>query len=707
MSHVLFEEDGGFKAASILSDAGASLQIEYGSGRRAKIKSGHVVLRFDSPDPATMMADAAAVAADIELDFLWECAPQQEFGFLELADEYFGHKPAAAEAAGLLLRLHGAPVYFHRKGRGRFRPAPPEVLKAALAAVERKRQLELRIESDAQALLEHRLPEAIGRQAAFLLVKPDKQSAEYRALERACQLAHRAPERVLLDAGAFASPRALHLARFAAEYFPHGLGFPDAAAAWVGALPDPSSLPLAAVEAFSVDDSTTTEIDDCLSVTRLPQGAVRVGVHIAAPGFALAPGGELDELARERMSTVYMPGDKITMLPDELVAGFSLDEGRDVPVLSLYADLDDEGTRIVSTFSQLERIRVAANLRHDLLDGTITEQALDDPSAPMPFGDALRVLWTLTQALCAERERVRGKPEPRFRTDFSFYVDGEQVRIVQRRRDAPLDRIVAEMMIFANSTWGQLLAEHRTSGIYRSQQAGRVRTSTHPLPHQGLGVSQYMWSTSPLRRYVDLVNQRQLLAVLAGSPPPFGAQDADLFAVMTAFDARYAGYADFQTRMERYWCLRWLEQRGLGRLDAVVVRDDLVRLTQAPLYFRMADLPMLSAGRPIVVDVLSTDVIDLSLEARYVGEGEGGGLDTDADDDVESLVDDADGPLDTVEAVDAAEDAAEEAAEEAAGIEAMDSEAMDSEATDTEAADTEAEALARGAAAGDSSDGER
>lgn len=676
MSHVLFEEDGGFKAASILSDAGASLQIEYGSGRRAKIKNSHVVLRFESPDPVTMMAEATALAADIDLDFLWECAPQDEFGFQELADEYFGRKPTAAEAASLLLRLHGAPVYFHRKGRGRFRPAPPDVLKAALAAVERKRQLELRIESDANSLLERRLPEAIGRQAAFLLVKPDKQSAEYRALDRACQLAHRAPERVLLDAGAFASPHAMHVARFAAEYFPHGVGFPDKVDAWRAALPDPSSLPLAAVEAFSVDDSTTTEIDDCLSVTRQPGGGLRVGVHIAAPGFAIVPDGELDELARERMSTVYMPGDKITMLPDDLVAVFSLDEGREVPVLSLYADLDDSGTRVVSTFSQLERIRVAANLRHDLLDGTITEQTLAEPSAPMPFGDALRALWMLTQALCAERERVRGKPEPRSRADFSFYIDGysdgdgdgdgegggERVRIVQRRRDAPLDRIVSEMMIFANSTWGQLLAEHRTSGIYRSQQVGRVRTSTHPLPHQGLGVAQYMWSTSPLRRYVDLVNQRQLLAVLAGSSPPFGANDAGLFAVMTAFDARYGGYADFQSRMERYWCLRWLEQQGLGQFDAVVVRDDLVRLTQAPLYFRMADLPMLPPGRPIVVDVLSTDVVDLSLATRYLGEGEDGGQDLIDDEDVASLIDEADGPLDTIEAVDAVEEAAEDAA---------------------------------------------
>jgi exoribonuclease II len=614
MPHVLFEEDGSFKAGSVMSETGTSLQVEHASGRRAKIKTGHVMLRFDQPAPGDLLAAAQKQANDIEIDFLWECAPQDEFAFLDLALEYYGHRPNAVEATGLLLKLHSAPVYFHRKGRGRYRPAPSDVLKSALAGVERKRQQELQIESDSQALIEGRLPEAFSKLAPQLLVNPDKQSLEYRALERASERSHRTPERLLLAAGAFDSPHALHRARFVAEFFPHGTGFPAQPE-----LPQPDkALPLSGVEAFSIDDSTTTEIDDCLSVTRLPEGGLRVGVHIAAPGVVLHPGDALDALARERMSTVYMPGEKITMLPDRVVAEFSLDEGREVAALSLYVDLDADGTRIIARSSRLERIRVAANLRHDQLDDLVTEASLADPAVSLPFGDALRVLWKLTLACTAERERVRGKPEPRFRSDFNFYVDGDQVRIVQRRRDAPLDRIVAEMMILANSEWGLLLADHQVPGIYRSQQAGRVRTSTHPLPHQGLGVSQYMWTSSPLRRYVDLVNQRQLLAVLAGEKPPFGANDAELFSVMTAFDARYAAYAEFQTRMERYWCLRWLAQQKLTRVEAVVVRDDMVRLADAPFYFRLADVPTLAAGRRILIEILDSDEIGLDLSARFV-----------------------------------------------------------------------------------------
>ncbi len=626
--NVLFEEDGAFKVGSIMSDAGASLQIEHTTGRRVKIKSAQVMLRFERPSASELMPLAQKAADEIDLDFLWECAPQDEFVFTELAAEYFGAAPRADQSTALLLRLHSSPVYFHRKGRGRYRPAPPEILRAALAAVERKRKQEIQVEEDCATLVAGRLPESIGRMAIRLLVQPDKQSLEFRALDRACVQTQRSPERLLLGVGAFKSAGALHRARFQFENFPAGEGFPaDLSVAF-----DFAHLPLSEARTFSIDDSTTTEIDDCLSVSRTASGALRIGVHIAAPGLAIQHGERADLAARERMSTVYMPGEKITMLPDALVQGFSLDQGREVAALSLYVELEDQGQGFSHCESRLERIAVIANLRHDQLDEQMTEELLAsrlpielDANASPAFRaaalliDDLRTLWTFTLARTAERERVRGKPEPRFRSDFNFYVDGDSVRIVQRRRDAPLDRIVAEMMILVNSEWGKLLAAHEIPGIYRSQQAGRVRTSTYPLPHQGLGVAQYMWSSSPLRRYVDLVNQRQVIALLQQTKPPFDGKDAELFGLMSAFDARYAAYAEFQTRMERYWCLRWLEQNNLSRLEAVVVREDLVRLADAPFYFRLPQLPELAAGRRILVEIIDRDLVALDLNARYIG----------------------------------------------------------------------------------------
>jgi exoribonuclease-2 len=595
-NHVLFEEDGGLKAATVMSDAGASLQVEHASGRRTKVKTAQVLLRFDVPEPAKLMPAAQAIASEIDVDFLWECAPQDEFSIDDLAGDYFGGKPTAVQSAGVLLKLASAPVYFHRKGRGRFRPAPAETVRLALAALERRRQQEATIAEMVEQMRAGALPAAVAAAGAGLLVKPEP------------------PGRLLLELGLFADAGAMHLAAFEREHFPGGRGFQPQPP-----VPEPpESLPLSAADTFSIDDSTTTEIDDCLSVQRLPDGRLRVGVHIAAPAFAAARGNPLDAVARERMSTVYMPGDKITMLPEAAIRPYSLDEGTERAALSLYVDLDEAGTAIVARDTRVERIRIVANLRHDRLDEVVTERALDDPSADFPMASALRALWRLTAALSARRDAFRGRPEARTRADFSFYLEDGRVRIVQRRRDAPLDRIVAEMMILANSEWGALLAQHQVPGLYRSQQTGRVRMSTHPLPHQGLGVPQYVWSTSPLRRYIDLVNQRQLIALAQGERAPYGGNDADLFAVLSAFDARHEAYGEFQTRMERYWCLRWLLQRGAGRIEAVVIRDDLVRLAEAPLAFRMADLPLLAPGRRIAIDVLSADELELSVSARFV-----------------------------------------------------------------------------------------
>ncbi|HVL58106.1 MAG TPA: RNB domain-containing ribonuclease [Burkholderiaceae bacterium] len=617
--HVLFEEEGSFKAGTVLQDAQTSLQVEAASGKRTKVKAANVLLRFSAPGPGELIEQAQRQAEEIDVDFLWECAPQEEFDYTALADAYYGHAATPVEAASLLMRLHGAPVYFYRKGKGRYKPAPPETLRAALAAVERKRQQEQRVDDYSRALRSGELPEAIAREAGRLLARPDKNSVEYRALERACAEARCSREQLLLQAGAFADEHELHLQRFLAEHFPAGAEFPPQAGSDVDAA-SLQALPAAPVAAFSIDDSSTTEIDDCLSVQPLADGAVRVGVHIAAPALGSAPGDALDRIARERMSTVYMPAGKITMLPPQPIDTFSLAAGRQLPALSLYVDFDPAG-RILQRQSRIERLTVDANLRHDALDSVVTEQSLADPQAPLPQADALRALWRLTLTLSAERDRVRGKPEPRHRLDFNFHVDGDTVRIVPRRRDAPLDRIVAEMMILANSEWGRLLAEHDVPGIYRSQANGRVRMTTHPLAHQGLGVAQYCWATSPLRRYVDLVNQRQLLAVVRGEPPAFSRHDADLFAVISQFDAKYTAYVEFQQRMERYWCLRWIGQHDTRRFDAVVVRDDLVRLARAPLYFRLADVPLLAPGRRIVVDVLECDLLELSVQARFVDVG--------------------------------------------------------------------------------------
>ena len=613
--HLLFEEDGGFKAGTVLSSTQASHQVELASGKRTKVKSAHVLLQFRDPGPAQLLQRAQTEASAIDLDFLWQAAPSEEFGFLDIAREYYGKEPSSVEAASLLLRLHSAPVYFHRKGRGRYRAAPADTLKAALAAVERKRAAEEVRRQHVEQLKAGHAPPVIAQQAIALLVRPDKMSVEYKAVEQAAVELHTTPLKLLLSTGAIASPYRWHVDSFAAAQFPRGTGFQAdlPAPAW------PADLPLAPVTAFSIDDSATTEIDDAFSV-EWHDDRVRIGIHIAAPAVAIPRDHPLDVVARARMSTVYAPGLKYTMLPDDWVDAFSLCEGRDVPVLSLYATVDGESFDVVGSETRVERVRIAENLRHDQLDDVITEDAIAGGHLEAPFARELTLLWNVARVLLAQRERVRGRPEPIGRTDYSFVLDGADehahVAIKARRRGAPLDLIVAELMILANSTWGGWLAERRVGGVYRSQSLGRVKMGTTPAPHEGIGVDHYAWSTSPLRRYVDLVNQRQLLACVRDEPPPYRSKDADLFSIVSGFEALYGAYAEFQQRMERYWALRWLRQENCTRIAATVIRGDVLRMDGMPLITRLPGLPELPRGQRLELDILGTDEIDLSLQAR-------------------------------------------------------------------------------------------
>jgi exoribonuclease-2 len=194
------------------------------------------------------------------------------------------------------------------------------------------------------------------------------------------------------------------------------------------------------------------------------------------------------------------------------------------------------------------------------------------------------------------------------------------VRIVPRPRGSPLDKLVAELMILVNSEWGRLLADANVAGLYRTQANGKVKMSTRAAEHQGLGVAHYLWASSPLRRYSDLVNQRQLVAMLEGGKPPYAENDAELFAALTDFEATYSSYAEFQGRMEHYWCLRWLLQEDVVETTGTVVRDTLVRFDRLPLVMRLPDLPALAPETPVRIAIGRIDLIAATLECRYAGE---------------------------------------------------------------------------------------
>ncbi len=607
--YVLYEEDGDIKAGTILADNDSSLQVESQHGKRAKVKAANVLLRYAAPTPTQVMEQARAAREELDLDFLWEVAGEAEFGFEDLAREYHGGKPSAPETTAILLALHGAPIYFHKKGKGRYRAAPADVLAAAKAAVERKaRETAQRAEWTAM-LVRGELPEVFRGKVFELAHKPDKSSLEFKALADACAESGLSAVRLLDKCGAIPSSHEFHLQAFLLTHFPRGMGFSG-----LTPPPPPPELPAGDAPAFSIDDAATTEIDDAFSVIFRPDGSVRVGIHIAAPALGITPGCDLDRLAATRLSTVYMPGDKITMLPEELIAQYTLAENKECPALSLYVEVaPDYG--IVKLTTQADRIRIAANLRHETLEPLFNEASIGQAGPDYPFRRELEWLFGFAKKL----EAGRGKADQIQRNDFVFKVQGERVDILTRVRGNPIDKLVSEMMILANSRWGEMLADKNVAGVYRAQTGGKVRMTLKPAPHEGLGVAYYAWSTSPLRRYVDLLNQRQILAAASDDAPPHAGNDPMLFAAVRDFELAYDAYAEFQRGMERYWCLRWLLQEDVKELDSTVWRENLIRLDNLPYVAKVTGAPTLNPGDRIRVAVENIDLLDIDLTCRYLG----------------------------------------------------------------------------------------
>jgi exoribonuclease-2 len=632
---LLFDEAGKFMAGRVMSETDASAQVELDSGKRVKVKAANMLIKFEKPSPAEFMAAAQAASQDIELEMAWEFAPDEEFGFADLARDYFSAHAPLAEQAAMLFRLFESPHYFRRAGKGRFRKASSDVIAQALAAIEKKKVLAQQITQWATELGAGQCPEPVREQLYKILFKPDKNAPEYKAVVEAARATHTAPLELLQKSGAIASPYLFHWKRFLLENFPKGTGFPALAAAAI----NEADLPLSPAQAYSIDDSQTTEIDDALSVQGLGSGTITLGIHIAAPGLAIQPGDAVDQLGRARLSTVYMPGYKVTMLPDALVQTYTLQAGRDCPALSLYVTLDEATLEIKGHESRIERVRIAHNLRHDQLDAVVTEPWLLDPSInhesepqPLPaLREQLSFLYRLAKDLKAKREVVRGKPETFNRPDYNFRLvenqgnepqGTETVQISTRQRGAPLDLIVAEAMILANSTWGSWMAELGVPGIYRSQASlapgVKVRMGTKAQPHAGIGVKSYAWSSSPLRRYVDLVNQWQIIACVqhgktAALAAPFKPKDASLFSIISSFDEAYSAYNGYQGAMERFWTLRYLQQNGIGELEASVFKENMVRADTLPLVLPVMGAQSLPRGARVRVKLGEMDLITLDI----------------------------------------------------------------------------------------------
>ena len=666
---VFYEAQGKLNTGEVMEQKDSHLQVKGQGSSLQKIKTKDVLLQVSLNGVSAPQAgeQVQEIAAQVDLDLLWECAPDEVFDFKTVAGEYFGAQCGVIEQAAMWQAIQSAPIYFGKKGRGQFFRQPYEQIQIALAAVAKKEE---RLRQQAQWVEQMKAGQAPAEilQARDAIVhKKNANDMSYKAALQAATDLGMTMSELMLHIGAYRSAFELHREIFLTEHYPRG------AAQSADTLPEPqitlwdellkegvvNDVVLDDVPVFSIDDSATTEIDDAFSVRPLTEQRYRIGIHIAAPSLAVQRGDVADTHAVSRMSTLYMPGEKVTMLPDHWVAQFSLGEGTVRPVVSIYTTFDAtlSGTDAFTEMeTRIERVHISDNLRHDTPQMQLSAADLEGARADYPLAAELQVLWQAAQKLSAIRDAVRGKPENNNRADFSYEVENpanapltgeEPIVITQRMRGSPIDKIVSEWMIFANVQWASRLRDLRIPALFRTQSYMGVRTTTHAQPHLAMGVPAYMWATSPLRRYADWLNQMQLLAVVrygvtAPMKAPFQPKEADLLARMSQFDEKYRAYADQQKRMERYWCLRWVAQRmneGLFETQAIMVRENVLRLVEIPLYLNTvlpADLPLQSRLR---VQLQEIDWVKLDVGVRVLGRVEG------AEDSVEMLMDELDEDL--------------------------------------------------------------
>lgn len=612
--NIFYEESGQFKVATVIQKNDTNYQADTQHGKRVKIKANHVFLEF-SGSLDDFLNQAQALAKEVDIPLLWEAVGTEEFTAQTAANEYFSTNHTPQQLAATLMALYAAPVYFYKKTKGVFKAATAEVLQQALAAVERKKQQEAQMQAWIEELSSGNLPQEIANDLAKILHAPDKQALTYKAFRKAADACKMSDYELAKYIGGIHSMPQYLLQQFECKYFPKGIDFPD-----IAIPPLAEDLPIAeGVLAFSIDDSSTTEIDDALSVQDFGNYK-RVGIHIAAPSLSIETNSTIEKVIFDRQSTVYFPSNKITMLPENWVKQFSLDKGDLRPAYSMYFNVSEDW-QLSEPESRIEMVNIVDNLRIEEIEPFFNSYTdnIQITEPKFPHHQQCSYLLQLAYQLQQQRDRLEDPNQPK-KYDYGIAFDEQgKVLITTRERGSPIDTLVSEMMILANTSWAKMLHDKQVSGIFRVQPSGRVRMSTHSEPHIGMNVLHYGWFTSPLRRACDYINQKQLQSILNQTSPRFTQNDGDLFAILSQFEACYQAYHDFQDMMEQYWSLVWIEQENIKELKATVLKEDLVRIDGLPLIAKVTGIPIeIMPKTKIQVTVSEVDSEKQFIALRYI-----------------------------------------------------------------------------------------
>jgi exoribonuclease II len=346
--------------------------------------------------------------------------------------------------------------------------------------------------------------------------------------------------------------------------------------------------------AFSIDDEDTREVDDALTVERVDDEIV-VGIHIADVSAYVTKGDLLDIEAARRSSTVYLPSSTVRMFPEKLSTDLvSLNSATDRPVYTVEVRFDRNGNQVAYRIA-LSTLRVAKRLSYDEADAMI---GAGEESLLL-----LHEIAVTLQRLRAERGAITFR-----RPELKIRVRDNNVEVHKIDPNSPSRVLVSEMMVLANGLSADFAALNSLPVIFRTQEPRdasavdetpvvealaferlrktfkRSRLSLTPGAHSGLGLTAYTQASSPIRRYADLVTQRQFTAMLAGQPIPHAREE--LLQILAGAEASEVEIRKLEERATQYWLLEYLSREKMNQKLPAVVLDSKGHVELEEFYLR-------------------------------------------------------------------------------------------------------------------------
>ena len=581
-------DEGRLKPGLVVREQANHVTVADAGGRERSIARDLIMLRH--PDRKVTRDNLAAtaleldaehkeLAAELDLNLLWEVVREQgrNFSAEELADLFFGRRSASATSV-MLEALFNDRLFFVRRHMEFVARSPEQVerLRMQYDKVRLRSEASRNTRNLIRGVLEDGLIPPADEAAPLItelrryLDNPFTRNRDLTAMIEAAVTDITPPEaayEILERLGAPPpGPRFVIIGGVRT-------GFSEAAIAEANAAVAPARDLGDDIAAVTIDDDDTIEVDDALSAEPLADGGLRIRIHIALVADFVARHGPMDQEAAARATTVYLPEATIRMLPDRVSSdAASLIAGHERHVLTTDVRLSPTGD-IAGYSIYPSRIRIASRLSYDYCDALLASESDTAEAA------GLRRMYDAALKLRDRRRAAGALVVHRREPKIKVHPDGE-IELTLIDSMSPSRQLVAELMVLSNYAAARWAAENRVPIIYRVQPvmggdyaAQRPRLSLHPEFHAGVGLDYYAQLSSPIRRYMDLVLQRQLIAALA-QPPSMAYQAEELLTVLANAEAAEADGKELERRAKRYWTLRYLERHALDRpLEATVFRD--------------------------------------------------------------------------------------------------------------------------------------